>query len=73
MTIGLVGLAYVLVLALLAATLLLARDRIGLRPVLGSQESNAVYIACHDGGDTEQLAPDVGTLVSGLHSERKDA
>jgi hypothetical protein len=46
-------------------------DMIYLRP--GPQESNAVYITYHDGGDTEQLAANVGTFVSGLRGERKDA
>jgi hypothetical protein len=39
-------------------------DMIYLRP--GAQECDAVYITYHDGGDTEQLAPDVTTFISGL-------
>jgi hypothetical protein len=45
-------------------------DMIYLRP--GVRERDAVYITYHDGGDTEQLAPDVSTFISGLRRERKD-
>jgi hypothetical protein len=36
-------------------------DSIYLRP--GPSESDAVFITYHDGNDTEELAPDVGTLL----------
>jgi hypothetical protein len=36
-----------------------------LRP--GPTESDTVYITHHDGGDTEELAPDVSTFVQRLH------
>jgi hypothetical protein len=39
-------------------------DRIYLRP--GATESDAVYITHHDGGDTEELAPDVSVFVQRL-------
>jgi hypothetical protein len=32
----------------------------------GAMESNAVHIAYHDGGGTEELAPDIGTFLAGL-------
>ena len=39
-------------------------DPIYLRP--GSDESNAVYVTYHDGGDTEQIAADIAEFVDSI-------
>jgi hypothetical protein len=46
-------------------------DMIYLRP--GATESDAVYVTRHDGGDTEQLAPDVATFIQFLRRESEDS
>ena len=44
-------------------------DPIYLRP--GATESNAVYITCHDGGGTTQLAPDVEAFLRRLRTNSR--
>jgi hypothetical protein len=39
----------------------------------GPQESNAVYITYHDGGDTELIAPDIATFLSDVRRAHEDA
>ncbi len=46
-------------------------DSIYLRP--GPSEPDAVFITYHDGGDTEQLAPDVSTFLQRLHDANRSA
>jgi hypothetical protein len=46
-------------------------DPIYLKP--GLDQPNVVYITYHDGGDTEQLAPDVATFVDALKEARSNA
>jgi len=46
-------------------------DSIYLRP--GSTESDTVYITHHDGGDTEELSPDVSTFVQRLRHANRNA
>jgi hypothetical protein len=46
-------------------------DLIYLRP--GPSESDAVYITYHDGGSSEQLAPDVSTFVHSLRHVKRNA
>ncbi len=46
-------------------------DSIYLRP--GPSESDAVFITYHDGGDTEQLAPDVAAFLQRLRDANRSA
>ena len=46
-------------------------DPIYLRP--GPAESDTVYITHHDGGDTEELAPDVATFLERLRHDNRNA
>ena len=46
-------------------------DIIYLRP--GPTETDAVFITYHDGGDTEQLAPDVSTFLQRLRETNRNA
>lgn len=45
-------------------------DIIYLRP--GRKEPDAVYITYHDGGETEQLAPDVSTFLERARASRQN-
>jgi hypothetical protein len=46
-------------------------DIIYLRP--GSNETDAVFITYHDGGDTEQLAPDISSFLQRLRDKYREA